>query len=102
MEFSLSGNGKDLIVNDRGVFISEKGISTFIPLRNIESVVIKEASALSGGYILFRTPGSYVGTQATKATDMEVAMDKQAVFFKKGSNEIALAIRDAIAEKLEL
>lgn len=102
MKYTLEGSGKELTVDDRGVYIVEKGISTFIPLRSIESIVIKEASTLSGGYILFRTPGSYIGTQSTKTTDMEVAMDKQAVFFKKGSNETALSIRDAIAEKLAL
>lgn len=101
-QFTLNGTGKDLVVNSKGVYIIEKNLSTFIPLRSIEAVVIKEGSVLSGGYILFRTPGSYIGSNSGNSTDMEVAMDRQAVMFKKAQNEMAIAIRDAIAEELAI
>lgn len=101
-ELTLSGISKDLVVNNKGVYITEKGISTFIPLRSIEAVVVKEAGGLSNGYILFRTAGSFVSSHSVKSTDAEVALDRQGVLFKKGSNEIAFEIRDAIAEKLAL
>ena len=102
MEFTLNGIGKDLLVNDRGVFITEKGTSVYIPYRSIEAIVLKEASALSSGYILFRTPGSFIGSHAAKSTEMEVAMDRQGVLFKKNNYELAVTIRDAIVEKLSL
>ncbi|MBR4193584.1 MAG: hypothetical protein IKO68_00255 [Oscillospiraceae bacterium] len=102
MNFTLSGTNKELLVNDFGVYITEKEVTTFIPLRSIEAVVIKTPGTLSTGYILFRTPGSFVGSHTVKSTDAEVAMDRQAVLFKKGSIETALAIRDAIAAKLAI
>lgn len=49
------GQVRTAVIDDKGIHITEKGQSRFVPLDRIVSISVKKPGVLTAGYIFFQT-----------------------------------------------
>lgn len=81
------GNVRTAVIDDKGVHITEKGQSRFVPFGQIVSVSVKKPGAIAAGHIFFQTASDGTNPLSSRNT---------VPFRDKGSYALALEIQAAV------
>lgn len=102
MELHLMGTTSEVTLDDRGVHIRRtkgpmKGAEKTLLFQHIASVVLKEPSALVGGFLQFQ-PVGYSAPQLR--TPAQAAADENTVVFSKKGFDEAVRIKVAVESQM--